>query len=608
MTADTGQATVSAGDNSRRKGAGRDWVHRHGGRRLLAAALTACAAAAAIAIWQLEQGSAAAPALDTVRVIRGDVVLSVGGVGRIVAAGEPAQIDVSGGATGNNGGGTSASPNTVFATTQGHVAALRVRPGQHVVRGQVLAVLRDGGAAVANVQQAQDDLATAQLELRRLLGVSPVDVVTADADAKKAASDLAALRARPQPEAIAAARSAVAAARRRLAKLTGPPDPAAVATARAELQKAQSDLAVLLKPAQPPLPEVVAAAEQAVAVARQSVQQAQEAGDPAGVSAAQLELYRAQVELATLRQPAPAPLPEEVASAQAAVDAAQLNLKRAQAPADPSDVAAARADLAHAVADLAALEHPSAATQRAALAAAKEALAAARAKQASLRSGTRDPLTQIDIRLARLKVAAAKSHLTLARIAQRALAVRAPSAGIVTQLLTVRGAPVDVSTPVATVVNIDRLQAVIQLSEFDIARVKDGLSAIVRVDALADKAYAGKVLFTSPIGIDNGGVVTYPVTIELTHSRAQRVGGPKPGMNASVRIILAQRSRVLQLPLEAIAHDSEDRPIVTVLGKSGKTTLHRVSLGLANNKSVQVIKGLQLGDRVVLAPSEDAGD
>jgi multidrug efflux pump subunit AcrA (membrane-fusion protein) len=79
-------------------------------------------------------------------------------------------------------------------------------------------------------------------------------------------------------------------------------------------------------------------------------------------------------------------------------------------------------------------------------------------------------------------------------------------------------------------------------------------------------------------------------------------------MNASVRIILAEQTGVPLLPVETVSHDSEDRPVVTVLASSGKTVLRRVSLGLANNKSVQIIRGLQLGERVVLAPAEAQGD
>ena len=65
---------------------------------------------------------------------------------------------------------------------------------------------------------------------------------------------------------------------------------------------------------------------------------------------------------------------------------------------------------------------------------------------------------------------------------------------------------------------------------------------------------------------------------------------------------------MVRVPLEAVTRDDEDRPIVTVLTKSDQTVLRRVTLGLANNKQVEIVKNLSAGDRVVLAQSESQGE
>jgi ERCC4-related helicase len=57
-----------------------------------------------------------------------------------------------------------------------------------------------------------------------------------------------------------------------------------------------------------------------------------------------------------------------------------------------------------------------------------------------------------------------------------------------------------------------------------------------------------------------------------------------------------------------VTRDDEDRPIVTVLTKSDQTVLRRVTLGLSNNKQVEIVKNLRAGDRVVLAQSESQGE
>jgi multidrug efflux pump subunit AcrA (membrane-fusion protein) len=79
-------------------------------------------------------------------------------------------------------------------------------------------------------------------------------------------------------------------------------------------------------------------------------------------------------------------------------------------------------------------------------------------------------------------------------------------------------------------------------------------------------------------------------------------------MNVSVRIIVAERLKVVKVPLEALTRDEEDRPIVNVLDGSGEILARRVTAGLANNDSVEIVKGLKAGERVVLPETQAAGE
>ena len=97
-------------------------------------------------------------------------------------------------------------------------------------------------------------------------------------------------------------------------------------------------------------------------------------------------------------------------------------------------------------------------------------------------------------------------------------------------------------------------------------------------------------------GVDNGGVVSFPVRIALG-----RVAGIKLGMNVSARIIVAERRNVVTVPLEAIVRDGGGGPTVAVVGATGLQTRRRVTLGLADNKEVEVLRGLRPGERVALA-------
>ena len=590
------------------------------GRALVGFALVA-AIGIVLTVWRLQSGTAAEGS-SVATASRGDISVSVGGVGRIVEARASAQIAVPassagspgaaspGAPAGSSGGGPSSAPvDAVFPRAAGRLSKFLVAPGRRVAAGEPLALLDDGGTAAGAVLQAQNELATAQLELRqkrtndplngfpptseelaagemavlsarrrlaqRLGPSSPADVSAARSDLRRSKADLEALLGGTPAEradAIAIARTNVQAAQQRLDALLALPRPDDVAAAELELRKAEADLADLLRADPPPSPEALAAARQAVVAARLTLMRVSAPADPADITAARLELQRAQAELRKIQA---GPSPQAVAAARQAVDTARAKLARLLGPQPRSDVAAARLDLRRAEADLAVLR---------------------------ARGG---PATTFDIGLARLKVEAARTRLALARFTARQLTVRSPSDGTVTGLLTVPGAPVDTTTPVATVTGLDRFAVSVDLSEFDVAQVKLGMKAVVSVDALGGKSFPGKVLFAALTGNDTGGVVTFPVRVSLAHA-----AGLRPGMNVSVRIIVAARRDVVQVPLEAVSRDEEDRPFATVVDESGETATRRLVLGLANNKSVEVVKGLKAGEQVELAevPEEGGGE
>jgi len=696
-------------------------------RRTLLWAVVIAAIGVGIAVWRV-QGNASASStalLPSFKVTRADLVVSVGGVGRIVERNTAGQISVPSGSSSASGSGSSAGASSsapgdsVFARGAGHVARLLVTAGQPVRPGQVVAVLDDGGAAAAAAAAAQNDLETAEVELQQRLTQDPArgfPATAAEIDAARMAvvaaqQKLARLHARPRPADVAAARADVQQAEANLATLRGgtdaaraaalrlareaekvalvklqrllaPANPADISAAEADLKKAIADKAALLRPQPGPTPEAIAAADAAVAAAQKKVDRLYDPADPIAIQqavadlkkaysdlsalenqsdpnaspqaidaakanvdlysmkldrlkgapdsvdvvAAQAELAKALSDRAALNQKPLPPTPEAIAAADQAIDAAQRKVNRLRARPNPADVEAAKLDVAKARADIRTL---TAGPNPVALTAAQKAVAASKARLAQLFApplrpdvaaakadiakakgdlaallARRAPASQFDVALAKLKVQAAQEKLAVAHRAQQQLIVRATNGGTVTSVLTRVGAPVDGNTPIATVSDLTDLAVMVNLSEFDAARVKPGQTARISVDALGGKVFLGKVLFAALSGSDSGGgVVTFPVEVAL-----KRLPGVKPGMNASVRIVIAERRNVLEVPLEAVTKDDEDRNVVTVVNAAGRTALKPVKLGLSNNKNVEILSGIRQGQRLVIAPSSGEGD
>jgi RND family efflux transporter MFP subunit len=533
----------------------------------------------ALAFWSPHGGSTPQVSAPTATATRGDVTATVGGVGRISVAGTPIEVPAPGAGSGGaaaGGSGTSAAPaDAVFARASGHVRRLLVAPNERVSLGQLIAEVDDGGVAAAALAQAESDYATAVLEAQADAGAAEVDATRAAADLETLRGGTPAARAR----AIAIARRNLSLARERLTAALAPAPAADVGAARAEVARAEADLAAL-RSAPASSPEALTAAQQAVSAAEQriaAIRALTAPPDPVELASAQLELDKARADLAALTQPPPASS-QALAAAEKALDAAYLKLQTVLAGSAAADRHSARLDVQRAESELRALESGPSPTALAAAGAASDASAA---RLAFVRS--------------RPRVMATRALLASARAAAGMLEVRALTAGTVTALLTAPGAPVDPSTPIARVADLDNLMASVDLSEFDVARVHRGQKAIVSVDALDGRRAPGRVRFVALTGSDAGGVVSFPVQVAIRPTE-----GLRAGLNVSVRIILAQRTDVVRVPLEAVSIDSNDESVVTVVDGSGRQTTRTVTVGLEDAKNVEILSGLRAGEQVAL--------
>jgi multidrug efflux pump subunit AcrA (membrane-fusion protein) len=155
-------------------------------RRRQTVILTLIPVVFAFAVWGSQGTTAAAEDPVTAKAVRSDMVVAVGGVGRIIQAKAPGTIarpsSGSAGGTGSGSGSASggdAPADAVFPRTTGQITKYLVRRGQRVRAGQALAILDDGGVADAAIKQARNDIATAKIELRQKQKSDPLKGIPA---------------------------------------------------------------------------------------------------------------------------------------------------------------------------------------------------------------------------------------------------------------------------------------------------------------------------------------------------------------------------------------------------------------------------------------------
>jgi HlyD family secretion protein len=145
------------------------------------------------------------------------------------------------------------------------------------------------------------------------------------------------------------------------------------------------------------------------------------------------------------------------------------------------------------------------------------------------------PSAPWEIAAAEADVAQAAVELRMTKSALEHTVLRAPFAGTVTRIEVEVGDLIEPGQVVAVLATVDRLKArTVDLTELDVARVREGQSVVVTADALLDVELEGRVAQVGLRSVDYRGDVTYPVTIKLDETAS----GLRWGMTALAEIDL----------------------------------------------------------------------
>jgi RND family efflux transporter MFP subunit len=182
--------------------------------------------------------------------------------------------------------------------------------------------------------------------------------------------------------------------------------------------------------------------------------------------------------------------------------------------------------------------------------------------------------------------------------ANRALndtAILAPASGVVLDLPLKVGDIVADEQLVATIGRSGSFQIVADVDELDLPNVANGAQARFRLDAFPATEINGVVRSTAPQARQQGGTTVFATVITFTAPAGLDL---RPGMNADVTIVTAERQDVLLIPQNALKTVGE-RSFVTVV-RDGQQSEREVTLGYRGNGQVEVVAGLDEGERVLL--------
>jgi membrane fusion protein (multidrug efflux system) len=194
---------------------------------------------------------------------------------------------------------------------------------------------------------------------------------------------------------------------------------------------------------------------------------------------------------------------------------------------------------------------------------------------------------------ARSEYEAQKVATDLAALELTYATIRAPIAGWVSRRHVKTGNMVRTNDPTFEITNLDPLRAVLHVPERELAKLEVGLPATVHFDALPGQPFPGRVALISPVVDASTG--TFRVTVEVRDGSRT----VKPGMFGRVHIQYDEHEDALLLPRSALIEEDD---AVTVYVVQDSLALQRtVRIGYSAGDRVEVLEGLDDGDRVVLS-------
>lgn len=148
--------------------------------------------------------------------------------------------------------------------------------------------------------------------------------------------------------------------------------------------------------------------------------------------------------------------------------------------------------------------------------------------------------------------------------------------------------------------------AEVDVHESNLKKIREGLPAIITVDALPGKKFLGRVTHIAPLPDAqsmwmNPDLKVYNTEIYLQDSDSTL----RTGMSCQAEIIFERYEDAVYIPIQAVLR-VRGEPTVYVLN-GDRIEERKVEIGFDNNRMIRIARGLEKGDVVLLTPPLEAG-
>jgi RND family efflux transporter MFP subunit len=208
--------------------------------------------------------------------------------------------------------------------------------------------------------------------------------------------------------------------------------------------------------------------------------------------------------------------------------------------------------------------------------------------------------TRTEIAVQEADVEETESKLELARAHLQECLIKAPFDGTVTQ---VHVRPGDLATPRSPLIemcNPDSLVVRFSVPEAHAAAMAGGLDVEAQLDALPTETFQGKVARVYP-RLDPS------MRTRTVEAKLEGPGGLMPHQVARITVKLGSAEGATIVPAEALRETPDGKQVAFVV-EDGTAVRRTVQIGIEQEQRVQILSGIQAGERVIVTGIEGLKD
>ncbi|MGL1889993.1 MAG: efflux RND transporter periplasmic adaptor subunit [Spirochaetaceae bacterium] len=169
--------------------------------------------------------------------------------------------------------------------------------------------------------------------------------------------------------------------------------------------------------------------------------------------------------------------------------------------------------------------------------------------------------------------------------------VESPITGTITQVIGKVGSMSAPSAPLFKIGTLDELEIITNISERDLNRVKKGLNAVITTETYVDELFLASISELNPVV----NPITRSLKIKLKLHDTKKV--LKPGMFVNITLITKNINKTTVVDRDNIVTRNNQSYIWKFV--DDKVFFTPVEFGLQNESSVEITKGLEVGESIV---------